>query len=237
MVTADSAGAVAAWAAVASAFVALVSAVVALIGIRAESRAGRRSLAVDILIRYEERFDASPMRTARRACAEFLMYHWGHLAEADDESNVVAPVLDFFEPIGVLTHQKVLDQEMVDTYFGEWILVYWRVCKPYVERSRTKRPTVWEGTEYLYDSVLKVQFLQVRRAALRGQNAFERAKERLSWLHPDKSAVAVAGRDDDECKQMLEAEAKLDLSGSTHGDGAKSKAAVDALRVALAAGE
>jgi hypothetical protein len=64
-----------------------------------------------------ERYDSPQIRRARRALATTLL---------EDTSSAFprAELLTFFELLGVMTHRKLLDRELVWNSFGGWVSSY-----------------------------------------------------------------------------------------------------------------
>jgi hypothetical protein len=131
------------WNAVA-ALAGVAAAVAAIAALVAESRRSRFAQAVELLLRFEDRFASPDFLTTRRRAAEGLAT--GKPSEVDD-------VLDFFETIGMLVQKKALDKEMVWSSFAYWLLRYTAAARKYISESRSADPAVWRNLVYLRNIV------------------------------------------------------------------------------------
>jgi len=66
-------------------------------------------------------------------------------------------LLVFFEAIGVLLKEKLVDIALVDDFFSSPVILSWEKLQPLVEddRSRFNRPQASEWFEYLYNEMKK----------------------------------------------------------------------------------
>jgi hypothetical protein len=131
--------------------IALLVAFVALAITYFHLRHSRFALAVDIILKYEERFDEQGMRAARAAAAEAL--------KAGTESPELEDVLGFFETIGLLVRRRAVTVEFASNTFAFWVLRYWQLAKSRVEARREAESdsTLFENVEYLVDRFKKVE--------------------------------------------------------------------------------
>jgi len=66
-------------------------------------------------------------------------------------------VTAFFEGVGVLLHNKLINLGLVDDLLSSPIKYTWEKIEPLVKerRKRRKRPQIWEWFEYLYNEMQK----------------------------------------------------------------------------------
>jgi hypothetical protein len=116
-------------------------------------QAGRLNSA-NAVIALRERFDSTRMLKARRDLSKHLIH-----GEHEEITNV--EVATFFELVGALTHQKVLDEELVWEAFGTWVAnYYWALRHPVdlIARSRQelRDPLVFHEFEWLFERVMRI---------------------------------------------------------------------------------
>src|SRR3990170_2942368 len=141
--------AIVAWTGVAAAFIAAVA-------ILHESRRSRFALGVDLLLKFDERFDSDAMRAARRAAAKSILDH---------TFEDVRKVLDFFEMIGLMLRRGALDDSMVWEMFSAWVLPYCRAARSWIQDIREHDPDGYSNLLYLYDKMNSLEKLHRGRAA------------------------------------------------------------------------
>jgi hypothetical protein len=150
-----------------------------------QTRQASRLNSANAVIALRERFDSHRMLKARRDLSK-------HLIRGEHEEITNVEVATFFELVGALTHQKVLDEELVWEAFGTWVAnYYWALRHPVdlVGRSRQelRDPLVFHEFEWLYERVMAID----RRMA--GHVATPRAEPSL------------------ETREMLSIEAEIEL--------------------------
>jgi len=111
----------------------------------------RLSLSVKLLLNLEERFDGPALQKQRSAAVNAIRSN-----TPDNESNV-EDVLDFFETIGLLTHRKALDKEMVWNSFFYWLHGYWRFCRPFIDKQRKTYPARYAELIWLHGKLLAIE--------------------------------------------------------------------------------
>ena len=67
------------------------------------------------------------------------------------DHNVKSEVLDFFQTIGNLTKNKILDLDFVWRDYSYWLIHYWEFFKGAIERDREYGDYFWEDAEWLYN--------------------------------------------------------------------------------------
>jgi hypothetical protein len=132
---------------------------------RERSERHRISLALDMLMRLEDRF-GSPrlLETRRRAAKHVIDNHFvsdddvREIEELRDVSRAAFDIFNFFEQMGYLTRIGALEAESVDYLFGWWIRCYWALYSPAILKSRQEmgEPEGLKNFELLNRSVLDV---------------------------------------------------------------------------------
>jgi len=117
-------------------------------------RQSRLALGVDLLLRFEARFDEPAFRSSRQTAAEALMQGPDH--RIDD-------VIDFFETVGLLTRRRVLNPEVIWNEFSYWVFGYWLVAKDYITGKRADDPLRWVEFEWLYKKLFWIEFRKRHR--------------------------------------------------------------------------
>jgi hypothetical protein len=106
-----------AWAAVSAAIAASGSVIVAVIS----RNDCRLSLAADLAMKLEDRFDAKGFKEVRSSAANALLskQNWEN---AED-------IFDFFETLGLLVRTKAVTKELAYNSFFHWVNLYWNAGK------------------------------------------------------------------------------------------------------------
>ncbi len=111
---------------------------------KAQLQASSRALGVDIVLRLDDRFQSSEMKQVRQRVMDNLTR----------EPNL-DPVLDFFETVGYLTREQVLDEKLVYNTFFHLVHHYRYIAKDYIAAERRESPQIWEDFLYLHEQLLK----------------------------------------------------------------------------------
>jgi hypothetical protein len=119
-----------------------------------QTRQASRLNSANAVIALRERFDSTRMLKARRDLSK-------HLIRGEHEEITNVEVATFFELIGALTHEKVLDESLVWEAFGTWVTnYYWALRNPVdlIARSRSelRDPLVFHEFEWLFDRVMTI---------------------------------------------------------------------------------
>ncbi len=148
--------AVTAWAAVAAALAAAISVFVSWRGIREQNReaeASRKdfklSLAADLSMKLEDRFDTAEQRKVRSRAARALLSK-GNFVDAEE-------VFDFFEMVGLLVKLDALTKELAYNFFFYWTNLYWVAGRAKILEDRKVSKSLWENFEFLYNVVCEVE--------------------------------------------------------------------------------
>jgi transposase len=129
----------------------LVAATVALFIAWFQLKHHRIALGVQILVKYEERFDDSRMRAKRAAAAKALL--------ARTDSPELEAVLDFFETIGLLVRKRCIQPDIAASSFAFWALRYWQLAQNRVmaRREAEHDSTIWEYAEKLVERFNRIE--------------------------------------------------------------------------------
>ena len=119
-----------------------------------QARTAQRLNSANAVMALRERFDSRRMLVARQQLSSHLLRH-----SHEDITNV--EVATFFELVGALTHEKILDEHLVWEAFGSWITnYYWALRNPVdlIGRARKdlKDPLVFHEFEWLYRRVVDI---------------------------------------------------------------------------------
>lgn len=134
-----------AWAAVGAVVAATASVFVA-----SKSRKDfRLSLAADLSMKLDDRFNSEEFNEARSKAAKALL-NKENLAEAED-------VFDFFETLGLLVRTKAVTKELVYNFFFHWVNLYWAAGRDYILERRKTSKTLWTDFESLYKALIDIE--------------------------------------------------------------------------------
>ena len=116
-----------------------------------QTHVARKLNGANAVMDLRERFDAPRMRRARKLLAQRLI-----TGRHEDISSM--EVAAFFELVGALTHQRVLDREIVWEAFGTWISGYHHALRNPVDligRARTEfqDPLIMHEFEWLTGAI------------------------------------------------------------------------------------
>jgi hypothetical protein len=150
----------------------LAAAIVAIVALFLQSRQTAFAIAVDLLLKMDERFD-SPEMLRRRQCAAR-----GLLNGSEDN---VRDVLNYFELVGLLMRRKALDRAMVWHDLSYWITQYADAARDYINAERHKDPNLW--TELLW---LDAQMLDIERSH-RPRGSIKYLEKRVDFLRKEAS--------------------------------------------------
>jgi hypothetical protein len=143
-----------------AALAAVAASATAITAIIIEGRRARFRQRVEILLRFEERFDSPVMRLQRKVAVDALKN--GRYDDAE-------PVLDFFETVGLLVAKGSLDLIMVQNSFLSWIHLYYYTSRDHIAAERAKSPDTWYYLTTMYERMLRLKAakLHVRIEQLR----------------------------------------------------------------------
>jgi hypothetical protein len=103
------------------------------------------SLAADLSMKLDDRFNPEDFRKNRSHAAQALL-SGQKLVDAED-------VFDFFETVGLLVRTGALTKELAYTFFFHWINLYWVAGQGHIQEKRKAAKSLWANFEYLYDIV------------------------------------------------------------------------------------
>ena len=106
---------------------------------------GRINSANTVMILHD-RFESSPMKAYRKRLASALSSN-EEIQQRDDQ------ILVFFETLGLLTHQKILNNEMVWNEFSWEVVRYYLALEVHINSYREKShdPTLYSEFEWLFN--------------------------------------------------------------------------------------
>lgn len=115
----------------------------------AQAEASRKdfklSLAADLSMKLDDRFNAKDFRQIRSHAAQALL-SGKKLVDAED-------VFDFFETVGLLVRTGALTNELAYSFFFHWINLHWVAGQGHIQEKRKVARSIWRDFEYLYDIV------------------------------------------------------------------------------------
>jgi len=110
---------------------------------------------------------------------DFLSWHWD---DYDDFMKRYGPknpkawygmgsVAAFFEGIGVLVHQKLIDVDLVAQLMARHVLLFWERIRPISEgmRKQLKMPDIDMWLEYLYNEIKPIVEKQRQELGMHGR--------------------------------------------------------------------
>src|ERR1700682_4053168 len=125
-------------------------------GIRAASRIAdqsredfRLSLAAELSMKLDDRFNSEEFKETRSQAAEALLQNQ-ESADAED-------VFDFFETVGLLVRTGAVTKELAYNFFFHWINLYWVAGQRYIQAKDKTAKSLWEDFDYLYVLVREVE--------------------------------------------------------------------------------
>jgi hypothetical protein len=134
----------------------IAAAVVAAIAIWSQNKAFKATLSADLAMKLDDRFSLPEFREIRAKAARALR---DHVAEEDAED-----IFDFFETVGLFTRRKVLDAEIVHSFFFHWINVYWTAGRDHISKKQRETSSAWKDFGDLYLKVLKIEMKEDRES-------------------------------------------------------------------------
>lgn len=107
------------------------------------------SLAADLSMKLDDRFNSDEFREARSKAARALLSR-NSLGDVED-------VFDFFETVGRLVRTTALTEELAYNFFFHWINLYWVAGQSHIQERRKIAKPVWEDFEYVFMIVRQVE--------------------------------------------------------------------------------
>jgi hypothetical protein len=152
-----------------STVVSICLAITAIVGIffaASQYRQLLRQRKTDMLIRIYPGYNIShsELRAAEKLVvnSEYLDYQdfqkrYGEVLSDHPVATAFDEVGNYYEGIGVLLHQKLVDADMVYPLIGPKVICYWEKMLPYTKglRGACGDDLTWEFYEYLYDEMRK----------------------------------------------------------------------------------
>jgi hypothetical protein len=118
---------------------------------RAQEEISRTDLRVRTQLLFADRFDSPQIVRHRATLARQLLDHASH-DEIDEES------LSFFEDLGLFYRRGFLDEELIWSTFGFYVVRWWMATYEYIkeERQRTSDHTIFSDFEKLTGAFRKL---------------------------------------------------------------------------------
>lgn len=124
-------------------------AVAAIVTLVWQTRSFRLSLAADLSMKLDDRFQDKEFAAIRSRAARALK---GHIAEDEAED-----VFDFFETIGMFVRLRALNAEIAHNFFFHWINLYWVAGRDHIRRKQATAKSLWRDFESLHKKVLDIE--------------------------------------------------------------------------------
>lgn len=124
-------------------------ALIALVTLYFQNRSVKLTLAIDISMKLDDRFEAKRFCEARSRAAMALKLHENEV-DAED-------IFDFFETVGLFTRIGALTPGIAHSRFFHWINLYWNAGRDHIRMRQKNSKLVWRDFEALYNSVLDVE--------------------------------------------------------------------------------
>jgi hypothetical protein len=119
----------------------------------AQAKASREdfklSLAADLSMKLDDRFNLEDFRQTRSHAAQALL-SGQNLVNAED-------VFDFFETVGLMVRTEALTKDLAYNFFFHWINMYWVAGQGHIQEKRKIAKSLWENFEYLYNIVQQLE--------------------------------------------------------------------------------
>jgi hypothetical protein len=135
-----------------------VGAVVALFGILMQATRARYTLAIDLILKFGQRFETPEMRTTRAKAGNAL------LLDPTEGNECVDDVLNFFEELAFLVDRKAVDEEAAWEFFYYWVVRYYRATSQYRQAIEDEHPA--EADVYSHFQSLNVRLERIERERL-----------------------------------------------------------------------
>jgi hypothetical protein len=107
------------------------------------------SLAADLSIKLDDRFNTEDFRQTRSGAARALLSGQS-LVEAED-------VFDFFETVGLLMQNGAVTNDLAYSFFFHWINLYWVAGQAHIQEKRKIAKSLWEHFESAYKEVRRLE--------------------------------------------------------------------------------
>lgn len=127
-------------------------AVIALIAIYFQNKSFQLTLAADLSMKLEAKFNDKEFQKLRAKAARSLNTH-NHEEEAEE-------VFDFFDTVGLFTRQGALDVRFVHSMFFHWINLYWVAGKDHIRKRQRDAKCLWNEFVYLHERVMEIEKTQ-----------------------------------------------------------------------------
>ena len=139
-----------------SAVATLGSVIIAAYALQRQQRQARELHEVALILKLEERFDATTIRQARARAASFLTTAGRFTPSRYNEWGAVAEVLDFFQTVGLFQRYGHVRPELTHSWFSHWWEHYYAACREYINFTKEASPGTWEDAITLHSTFLDI---------------------------------------------------------------------------------
>ena len=136
--------------------------VIAIYALYKEGKRARFSLGIEILLDKGKYFNSAEFKDQRKKTAKIMrkiiysIPDGGSANFSTQSHHNKDQILDFFQTIGSLTKEKVLDLKFVWSEYSYWLIHYWEFFYPAVQIDRDEHGEYfWEDVEWLYQQFEK----------------------------------------------------------------------------------
>ena len=144
-----------------SAWAGIVAAFAAIFAVWAEGRRSRYAQGLDILLNLSSEFNGETFKNSRRLVCNYLLKEINGKKVTKKEKEIFEvgayEILDHFEFLGTLLHQRTLDKNLVSSNYFYWVYRYWTCLDKLILENRQEDETIWEEAEWLYNSLRKFE--------------------------------------------------------------------------------
>ena len=133
--------------AIISAFAAVIAAFVAIY----QAYLSRITTGADILMRLEDRFENVEFCEKRKKAAYAI------LSITRANQGDIEDIFDFFETVGLLVDEGVLDEKLAWSSFFYWLHGYCYFAKDFLESQRKKFPSRYEKMVLLHERLTEIE--------------------------------------------------------------------------------
>jgi hypothetical protein len=160
--------------------------------LREQNERARVSLEVDLTHKLNERWDSQLYRNFRRRSLKYVKENYfvdDGILEVDHLDPDTATLFGFFEDIGYLTRNEMLQLERAWATYGG-LMMAWPLWEPAIkkEREADNDASLYEDMEYLYRQMVELE----RRRGIRSERP---TKEELRRFVEQELLAAEAGKE------------------------------------------
>jgi hypothetical protein len=142
-----------------SACAAVIAGCIAIIALLVQDRRSRFSHGVDILFKLSDEFSAEAFRCAGTELAQLIQKRASRALDPEETERFTAIATEFlnhFETLGFLLRKRILDKEMIYTYYFYRLHGFWRFLQEVISITRADYPLLWSDAEWLHDELVSL---------------------------------------------------------------------------------